>query len=180
MRACGERPVAAVLVAAGLVIGAPIASSAVYPNSRSAEWFQLVKTPSKVALTTASSEASTMAANSARCSAACLRALTSCKIPMTRTTSRSAPARPGQVLAGTAPTEAGALLFARYAFPPNALGYCGPGDPAELLERVHKFVSPASLHVVPVHHGVYNQCEMEGPLIFQFIPIANAMYLRQL
>jgi hypothetical protein len=37
----------------------------------------------------------------------------------------------------TAPTDAGALLFARYAFPPNALGYCGPGDPAELLERVH-------------------------------------------
>jgi hypothetical protein len=26
----------------------------------------------------------------------------------------------------------GALLFARYAFPPNALGYCGPSDPCSL------------------------------------------------
>jgi hypothetical protein len=25
------------------------------------------------------------------------------------------------------------VLFARYAYPPNALGYCGPSDPAELL-----------------------------------------------
>ena len=27
----------------------------------------------------------------------------------------------------------GPALFARYAYPPNALGYCGPGDPAALL-----------------------------------------------
>lgn len=27
----------------------------------------------------------------------------------------------------------GPLLFARYAYPPNALGYCGPGDPSEVL-----------------------------------------------
>ena len=27
----------------------------------------------------------------------------------------------------------GPVLFARYAYPPNALGYCGPGDPASLL-----------------------------------------------
>jgi hypothetical protein len=26
-------------------------------------------------------------------------------------------------------------LFARYAYPPNALGYCGPGDPDGLLEE---------------------------------------------
>lgn len=31
---------------------------------------------------------------------------------------------------------AGPLMFARYAFPPNDLGYCGPGDPAGLLELV--------------------------------------------
>jgi hypothetical protein len=31
-----------------------------------------------------------------------------------------------------APT-AGPVLFARYAYPPNSLGYCGPGDPAALL-----------------------------------------------
>ena len=28
----------------------------------------------------------------------------------------------------------GPLLFARYAYPPNALGYCGPGDSQSLLE----------------------------------------------
>ncbi len=28
----------------------------------------------------------------------------------------------------------GPALFARYAYPPNALGYCGPNDPAALLE----------------------------------------------
>jgi len=38
-----------------------------------------------------------------------------------------ATARPGP--AGTP----GPLLFARYAYPPNELGYCGPGDPAELF-----------------------------------------------
>ena len=27
----------------------------------------------------------------------------------------------------------GPVLFARYAYPPNALGYCGPADPAELF-----------------------------------------------
>jgi hypothetical protein len=29
----------------------------------------------------------------------------------------------------------GPVLFARYAYPPNALGYCGPADAQELLER---------------------------------------------
>jgi hypothetical protein len=28
--------------------------------------------------------------------------------------------------------SAGAVLFARYAYPPNALGYCGPSDPLSL------------------------------------------------
>jgi hypothetical protein len=32
----------------------------------------------------------------------------------------------------TGPDPTGALLFARYAYPPNALGYCGPGDSTEL------------------------------------------------
>jgi hypothetical protein len=30
----------------------------------------------------------------------------------------------------------GPVLFARYAYPPNALGYCGPGDSAALLGMV--------------------------------------------
>jgi hypothetical protein len=29
--------------------------------------------------------------------------------------------------------ESGAVLFARYAYPPNALGYCGPEEPDMLL-----------------------------------------------
>ncbi len=31
--------------------------------------------------------------------------------------------------------ESGPLLFARFAYPPNALGYCGPDGSGELLER---------------------------------------------
>lgn len=32
--------------------------------------------------------------------------------------------------------HAGSLRFARFAYPPNELGYCGPGEQAELLERI--------------------------------------------
>lgn len=31
---------------------------------------------------------------------------------------------------------AGPVLFARYAYPPNALGYCGPGQPEELAAQM--------------------------------------------
>ncbi|HVC26279.1 MAG TPA: DUF6390 family protein [Acidimicrobiales bacterium] len=43
--------------------------------------------------------------------------------------------RPGHATAPLASDRAtpGAVLFARYAYPPNALGYCGPNDPAALL-----------------------------------------------
>lgn len=34
----------------------------------------------------------------------------------------------------TAATVPGAVLFSRYAYPPNALGYCGPADHRALLE----------------------------------------------
>lgn len=34
---------------------------------------------------------------------------------------------------GRRDTSSGPVLFARYAYPPNALGYCGPGDSARLL-----------------------------------------------
>lgn len=36
-------------------------------------------------------------------------------------------------MTGTMPAALGPVSFARFAYPPNALGYCGPGDPAELL-----------------------------------------------
>jgi hypothetical protein len=40
-------------------------------------------------------------------------------------------ARSGREVSGSGPQ--GALLFARYAFPPNELGYCGPSDSGQLL-----------------------------------------------
>ena len=45
-------------------------------------------------------------------------------------------------------SEAGTLLFARYAYPPNELGYCGPEGadallrpeaPAEIARRARQF-----------------------------------------
>lgn len=40
---------------------------------------------------------------------------------------------------------AGPVLFARYAYPPNALGYCGPGDHGALLEYASGSLSDAGL-----------------------------------
>lgn len=39
----------------------------------------------------------------------------------------------------------GALLFARYAYPPNALGYCGPDDSAALLGYANAGVGDGGL-----------------------------------
>ncbi|MEV6348802.1 DUF6390 family protein [Actinoplanes sp. NPDC051851] len=43
-------------------------------------------------------------------------------------------------------SDEGAILFARYAHPPNALGYCGPpgaplhrSDPAEIARQARTF-----------------------------------------
>jgi hypothetical protein len=41
--------------------------------------------------------------------------------------------------------QTGALTFARYAYPPNVLGYCGPEDHAALLEYAHAAVSDGGL-----------------------------------
>lgn len=38
---------------------------------------------------------------------------------------------------------AGEAMFARYAYPPNALGYCGSGDGRELLEFADGHLDPA-------------------------------------
>lgn len=35
------------------------------------------------------------------------------------------------------PPASGALMFARYAYPPNDLGYCGPAASRQLLHQVH-------------------------------------------
>lgn len=42
-------------------------------------------------------------------------------------------------------SRAGALLFGRYAFPPNSLGYCGPADYRGLFERVASRTADAGL-----------------------------------
>jgi hypothetical protein len=39
----------------------------------------------------------------------------------------------------------GPVLFARYAYPPNALGYCGPGDPDALHEMASRGTDVAAL-----------------------------------
>jgi hypothetical protein len=41
--------------------------------------------------------------------------------------------------------EAGPVLFARYAYPPNALGYCGPRDPDEFLGMASTGSDPTGL-----------------------------------
>lgn len=39
----------------------------------------------------------------------------------------------------------GPVLFARYAYPPNSLGYCGPGDPSALLGAAAEGTDVANL-----------------------------------
>lgn len=42
-------------------------------------------------------------------------------------------------------TCSGPLLFARYAYPPNALGYCGPSDSSALLDYMSRGASDPGL-----------------------------------
>lgn len=44
-----------------------------------------------------------------------------------------------------ATNDDGALMFARYAYPPNSLGYCGPDDPDALLDQVAARVADGTL-----------------------------------
>ena len=51
--------------------------------------------------------------------------------------SRSSASRPSRQAIRTAPSAlSGALRFAAYAYPPNALGYCGPDESHQLLEQL--------------------------------------------
>jgi len=49
----------------------------------------------------------------------------------------------------------GEVMFARYAYPPNALGYCGPDDPGALLELASNAAagSAGARHSTPVAGG---------------------------
>ena len=42
----------------------------------------------------------------------------------------------------------GSVTFARFAFPPNALGYCGPDADLELFERAHAGVADGDLRAL--------------------------------
>ena len=68
----------------------PTISSAVYPYSTSAPWFQLVTVPSSVALEIASSEDATMEASKARDASASFRSVMSWKMADTATASPEA------------------------------------------------------------------------------------------
>ncbi|MDN4483223.1 DUF6390 family protein [Demequina lignilytica] len=74
-----------------------------------------------------------------------------------------APHRPAPPAGDLAPTDKGALLFGRYAFPPNDLGYCGPDRADELLERVSAGASgPGLEEVVRAFEGAWPYLEHIG------------------
>ncbi|WP_062301092.1 DUF6390 family protein [Demequina subtropica] len=61
------------------------------------------------------------------------------------------------------PPEDGALLFGRYAFPPNDLGYCGPDRADELLDRVSAGASgPGLEEVARAFEGAWPYLELIG------------------
>jgi hypothetical protein len=55
----------------------------------------------------------------------------------------------------------GPLLFARYAYPPNELGYCGPSDPGALLESASAGLDLAELaHLATRFAGAWPYLEL--------------------
>ncbi len=58
-------------------------------------------------------------------------------------------------------TASGPELFARYAYPPNELGYCGPGDPGALLEAaVHGGEESLLAHLARQFEGAWPYLEL--------------------
>jgi len=53
--------------------------------------------------------------------------------------------RPAGDASRAEPASLGPILFARYAYPPNSLGYCGPADPATLLRAASAAVEVEEL-----------------------------------
>ena len=59
------------------------------------------------------------------------------------------------------PELPGPVLFARYAYPPNALGYCGPGDPAALLGMASEGTDLGGLrHLAAQFEGAWPYLEL--------------------
>lgn len=91
-------------------------------------------------------------------------------------------------------SEAGALLFARYAYPPNELGYCGPGGdplisvaPEEIARRARRFEGAwAYLQFLadvagvddPLAESVVSAYWIGGPLLAAASPAALLAFLR--
>jgi hypothetical protein len=79
---------------------------------------------------------------------------------MTRPTTSDAVHRPGPIEDDSplrpATATPGPVLFARYAYPPNSLGYCGPGDPAALLGAASEGTDVAELgHLAARFEGAW-------------------------
>ncbi|MGA7834696.1 MAG: DUF6390 family protein [Acidimicrobiales bacterium] len=57
--------------------------------------------------------------------------------------------------------DSGPALFARYAYPPNELGYCGPGEPSVLLEAASEGGHEALLsHLARQFEGAWPYLEL--------------------
>ncbi len=55
----------------------------------------------------------------------------------------------------------GPVLFAKYAYPPNSLGYCGPGDPSALLGAGSEGTNVADLeHLAARFEGAWPYLEL--------------------
>lgn len=66
----------------------------------------------------------------------------------------------------TAPLADGAILFGRYAFPPNDLAYCGPDRADELLERVSERAGGPELEAVARgFEGAWPYLELIGEIL---------------
>lgn len=62
---------------------------------------------------------------------------------------------------GQGQTVPGPVLFARYAYPPNELGYCGPSDPGALLESASDGAELAELsHLARGFAGAWPYLEL--------------------
>ena len=56
---------------------------------------------------------------------------------------------------GTVATTSGPVRFARFAFPPNRLGYCGPGDGGELAHYTRGHEDPGLSEIAAGFEGAY-------------------------
>lgn len=58
----------------------------------------------------------------------------------------------------------GAVLFTRFAFPPNSLGFCGPSDSGLLLDLIHGGAGAIDevRHVIPAFAGAWPYLELIG------------------